>query len=1178
MQKCRTGSGKEARREPPKLPQAGWGRGPRRRPPRQNIQKSDEPVKNPLSNRRRLAVRLTQPPPESRLTPIVFAAEPARPVTLTEQLQTNMRSNRIFSSAAVAAGLLWACAPVSAQVITTSPLNGTVVNEQGSPVPNASVVVIHEPTGSVTSGTSRTDGSFSFRGLRPGGPYTVKASAPGVGETQSKDIYLDLERGADVTVRIAPDVVALEKYVISASSADRLFDPSQTGSGSAYGREQLANLPAGDRSINSLARLDPHIMYNRDPFDRAISVNGISNRFNSIQVDGVTASDPFGLNANNTAAERNVVPMESVESLSINTSNYNTRNGGFIGASINAVTKSGGNQYHGSVYYQYRDQDLVGEKLDGVNYSLTNFKEQTMGASLGGPIIKNRLFFYLNYEKVDEDRVAPTPIKRVEQATIDQIVAAAKSLGFDPGSAEPPTANKLKDDNILAKLDWVINANHRAVFRYNDVKSSRPTFPNFGSGISENNFSFSSQWYQQEVKNTSYIAQLISSWNDRLNTEISVSKSTYHSEPKNSTRQPQVEIRNITVPGSSNTAYAYFGTERSRHANILDTDSNTAELYGSYVLTDHHTLESGIQYDTSDVYNLFVQDAYGTYSFNNLAEFLGIAASNNGTKNYRTYSYNRVDPSVEAAGTFSEANAGFFLNDKWRATDSLTIDAGFRVDMAVLPDAVPFNQKFYDTFHIRNDYTYDGKTSVQPRLGFNWTVSDAPRTVIRGGFGLFYGRMPRVWLSNSYSNTGFNYTTYTAGTNPNGASSTLAPAVSANPDQQPTSGSAPAAQVSFVDPGYELPSRWKTNLAVEREIPLLNVKATAEIEQTFVNKDVLYRNLNLVPTRTSPDGRQLFWSSYNAVTQNQTTGSYSASSGTKLYSSAFTNRIIELTNTGGGATRALSLSLERAKSKDGWWWKTSYVNTHATEVQFGTSSVAASNWQNRSVFNPGENTVRNSELEVRHKFLAIVSKEIQVFKGYPTTISAVYEGRSGYPFSIVYSNDANGDSVTQNDLLYVPKRDGDPTVRFGQTISGGRVTQTAEQARELFYQIVDRFNLHEGAAVSATSERYPWVNQFDISVKQVVKLPGWHHRIVLGVDVLNVGNLLNDKWGLIRGSNQFFVKREGAVQSYYDGATNQYVYTNVSSQLANNDFNPSLGRGEPAASRWSVLLTAKYEF
>lgn len=1087
---------------------------------------------------------------------------------------------KLIALGAVVLGLLSQSAAL-AQVITTSALNGTVASEQGQPIANATVTVVHEPTSSTYTTTSRADGTYVLRGLRPGGPYTVSARAEAHTPAEVKEVYLDIDTGATVGLRLRGDVVQLDPFSVTASSADNMFDPNQTGSGSYLTNKDIRDLPGGDRSINSLARLDPRISYNRDPQDRAISVAGVSNRYNSIQVDGVSASDPFGLNSNNTAAERNVIPLDSLEALAINTSPYYSRNAGFVGAQINAITKSGTNQFKGSVYYTYRGRTLQGFKtvsqdIDEIPRPIANFSEETLGFTLSGPIIKKKLFFSLSNEQVRENRIPPSPVSATDPAVVAQITAKATALGFKPGSPTPPASNKLTDDNILAKIDWEINANHRATFRYNNVKSSRPTFPGFGSGISENNFSYDSSWYQQDISNKTMFGQLVSRWSDKLNTEISYSQSKYHSEPKNSSQQPYVQVRNVAVPGSSNTAFITFGTENSRHANVLDVKTDTAEAFASYELNDKMTLQTGLQYENSDIYNLFVQNAYGFYDFNNLNEFLNYAVGSQ----YRTYTYNQIVSGVEPAARFSEANLGYFVNNAWRVTPTLKVDVGARIDMAKLPDAIPYNSTFETTFGVRNNASYDGKKVIQPRVGFNWQPEFAGRkTTVRGGVGLFYGRAPRVWISNSYSNTGLNFRTWSAGSSPAYGTTTVAPTPNANPAAQATGvgSGTPAMTVAFMDPNFELPAKWKANIAVEHELPFWDLKASAEIEQMWTDKDVFYQNINIVRTSAGPDGRDLFFNTYTANT--------STNNNTRLVSSLFTNRTIKLSNTDQGENRTFSVSIERPRKKDGWYWKASYVNTNVTEVLYGTSSVAASNWNNRSIFNANSPELSRGSLEIRHKFLINVVKDFEFFKGYRTTASVLYEGRSGYPFSLVFNNDANGDSQTQNDLLYVPRRTGDSRVRFATTTD-----------QDNFFKIVDRFGLPEGQALGANSQRYPWVNQFDFSLKQEVPLPYWRHKLVLGMDILNIGNLLNSKWGIIRGSNQFFVKREGVASSAYDATANggqgQYVYSGVSSALANgtysttingqsytgSGFAPSLGRGEPAATRWSVLFSARYEF
>jgi hypothetical protein len=1067
---------------------------------------------------------------------------------------------KLITAALVVASILTAVPAAFAQAITTSSLSGSVLTEQGEPVSGAAVTVTHQPTASTYKTTSRADGTYVLRGLRPGGPYTIDVVASGYADTQNNDVFLDIDRGADVSVRLkTSETVQLEKFTVTSTASDRLFDVNQTGSGSYLTSQDINNLPAGDRSINALARLDPRISYNRDPFDRGISVSGLSNRFNSIQVDGVSASDPFGLNANNTAAERNVIPMDSLEALSVDTSPYNSRNAGFVGARINAITKSGTNQFKGSAYYTYRGRsvaggiDMVGIDLDDTAFPLTNFSEQTLGATLGGPIIPNKLFFYVSYEKVDEQRIPPSPFARVDPATVTQITNALTSLGFSPGSDNPPAANDLTDDNILIKLDWEINSNHRATLRYNNVESLRPTFQGFGTGNAQNNFSYDSHWYDQSIKNKSYIGQLISRWGDRLNTEVSISRSNYDSMPINNTTQPQVVVRNVPVAGST-TAFVTAGTEISRHANILTVETDTAELFASFELNDKHTLQAGLQYDMADVYNLFVQRAYGSYEFENLAQLLAVAANNNGTVQYRLFSYNQIINGVNPAAEFGETNMGLFLNDAWRVNPSLTINAGVRVDMPGLPDAVPFNQSFATTFGVRNDHSYDGDKVFQPRIGFNWQPKMERRTIVRGGVGLFYGRAPRVWISNSYSNTGSNFASYSAGTSGGGLQ---APKVSGDPNNQPVTASVPPAQqVAFIDPAFELPSRWKANIAIEHALPFLDLKATVEYEKTLVNKDIFYSNINIMKTGTGPDGRDLYFNAYGAT-----------ASGTRLVNTGFTNRIIKLGNTDEGGTDSFTFAVERPRTKGGWYWRGAYVRSSAEEVLFGTSSVAASNWNNRSVFNTNAEELHRSELEIKDKFIFTITKDFEFIRGNKTTFSLFYEGRSGYPFSLVSNTDTNGDGITNNDLIYVPTANA----------TNARFATTAD--RDNFAKIVSRFGLQEGQAVQASSETYPWVNQFDFSIKQAIKLPGWRHRLVLGLDILNVGNLLNNEWGLIRGSNQFFRKFETVANVTYDGVNQQYVYSNVSTSLANGaEFNPSLGRGEPAASRWSALLSVRYEF
>ncbi len=1090
-------------------------------------------------------------------------------------LPTITRITRVLAIVAVSLGF---AALAHAQAINTAPLSGIVRTENGLAISGAKVKITHEPTTGITTVVSNEAGAFVSRGLRPGGPYTVEIDAAGYGPTQLKDIYLDIEAGANVNVvLLASDVVQMEKFSVTASANDHLFDPMTTDRGTFLNNRDIVTTVIGDRSINSLAARDSRISYNSDPMDKAISVSGINNRYNAMQVDGVSVSDPFGLNSNNTAAERNVIPLDSLEAIVISTAPYDVRKGGFTGASINAITKSGGNDFHGSVYYTFRNQEFVGEHLDGKAYPISNFKEQTFGATLGGPIIPRKLFFFLSYEKVDEDRIPPTVINKISDADMEKIVQGAEHLGFNLGSSTPPSGNKLKDNTILAKIDWQINESHRLTTQYKYTDSERPTYPGFGTtgGASENNFSFSNSWYSKNVSNKSVSAQLVSRWTDKLNTEIAFSYSNYHSEPKYDVQQPYVTIQRVPTVGSSNTSYVSFGTDYSYQANVLDTKSYTAEMAATYALTSKHTLHAGVQYQFVDVYNLYVQNAYGSYTFYNLAEFDAIAnpasGINDGTKNYYSYYYNRIVPGINPAAEFGEATAGIFIRDEWRVAPRFNVDMGLRLDTAIIGDDVPFNQSFFNAFGVRNDYTYDGKAILQPRIGFNWQpkINDGRlRTTVRGGAGLFAGTMPRVWMSNSFSNTGMNYESYTAGTSPGGA----APKVVADPNGQiydPAKVSK-VQTVAFMQPGFRLPSRWKANIAIEREIGPWGIVASAEYEWSKVNDDVRFVNINLAQSTVSvggvdtpvigPDGRVMYWRSFNAST--------GLGSGTKVKSADFTNRIIGVTNSNKGKSNVFTAMLNRPAKKDGWSWSAAYTYTQTTQATYGTSSVATSNWNYRATLNPNEEHEHTSDLEIRHRIVANVTKDFNWLSIGRTSFTLNYNGHSGLPFSMVASNDVNGDARSTNDLVYIPYRDG----------REAQYTFSSAAEKEKFYKIVDRFGLREGSVSDTNSLRYPWVNQFNFRVEQEVKLPLWRHALTLAVDVLNIGNLLNDKWGVILGSNQFYLKTESIAKVDYNQNAKTYSYSSVSNNLANNSFNPSVGRGEPAASRWSILFSAKYKF
>ncbi len=1018
---------------------------------------------------------------------------------------------------------------------TTSGLTGRVLSESGMPLSDARVTVRHEPTATTYEVPVRANGSFSLRGLRPGGPYSIEAAAEGYVTGVQRGLFLELDRAAEVSLTLqAAEVIELEELVVSGNPFDSFFQSDRMGGGSQLGAEDVASIPVGDRSLNSLLRLDPRIIYNRDPSDRAFSAGGASNRYNSILIDGVGASDPFGLSANNTAAERNVIPLDSVEAVAIATSPVDTRFGGFTGARVNAVTKSGTNEFSGSLYFLYRDDRMVRKNLeliDGRLVRVPEFEEKTMGLTLGGPIVRDTLWFFIAYEQVDEDKNPPTITNFPTAEALNRIITQAKALGADPGNAFETVALKLTDENLLVKLDWNINPVHRATFRYNTVSSERPTFQDYGG----RNLTFDSYWYSQDIENTSYIGQLFSRWSPEFSTEVSLSYSEYRSAPTFATRAPMVRINNVPVEGTNQTGTVWFGTERSRHFNRLEVDTWTFEAVGTYELNLKNTLMFGYQLDRKEVFNAFVQDWFGNYEFNSIEDFEKAASGGWSGR----YQYKFATPGVNPAAEFREAGHGLFAQNTYHASNRLTLTGGLRLDIPHFGERPPYNAAFEQAFGFPNNATYSGQSLLQPRAGFNLKLDDENVRQLRGSAGLYYGSMPRVWMSNSYSNTGFNFNTVDV-------RNADTPPFSPDPDNQPipqVSG-AVAQQVVALDPDFELPSSWKATLGYDHRA--WEHVFSVDAEFSWVHRDVLFVNINRVVDTVAPDGREIL--------------------GGRV-SNAFVNDTILLTNTRKGDARHLIFSVERPKTEDGWYYRFSYTNGKVNEVQYGTSSVARSNWANRSILNQGEDVVSRGELEIKHRFLGVLRKEFRWSRDFITNVSLVYDGRSGLPYSFRYINDVNNDGVSTNDLIYVPRRDGDPAVVFASAAD-----------RDLFFQMVDKYRLKEGEVVSSGHARYPFVHQFDLSISQEIKLPGWRHSLEIGLDILNVGNLLNSSWGIIRGSNSYFQKTESAVRATYNKTTGQYTYSAVNADLAAGRFNPHTTRGEPNSSRYAALLSVRYKF
>jgi hypothetical protein len=1103
-------------------------------------------------------------------------------------------SNR-FRLSKLSIGLIaaLAAAPVFAQN-TTAALSGQVLGADGQPLAGAEVTIVHTESGTVSRVVTDANGRYNARGLRVGGPYTITANADGGSQSES-DVYLALDQVSQVDIAIGGS--ELETIAVVGAAGPTVFSADRMGAGSNVTREQIESFASIKRDLQDYARLDPRISQT-DKERGEISAGGQNTRYNSITIDGVTTSDTFGLEANNLPTAKQPISIDAIQEVNVNIANYDVTQRGYTGANINAVTKSGTNDFRGSFTYVFRDENGVGKRFIRSNNSYTDFgpfEEETFGVTFGGPIIKDRLFFFLAYEDFRATKTLPDfgPLGSssgtqvgITQTEIDAVRAAASSLyGINIGGTSIPSGAETKVEDLLLKIDWNINDNHRASLRWNRTEQSEPFLPGFGTRA----LSLSSHWYDQSKEFETWAGEWFADWSQNFSTEAKVSYRTYDSAPQNASRLPQITVQfsNPLPPGTppsvaTGTRSLVFGTERSRHFNVLSTDTWTGYVGANWYIGDH-TLKFGVDYERNDVFNAFLQDTLGQYTFASLAAFqAGTPSAYQSQQAAAGFGLN------DGAAEWSLRNFGVFLQDTWIVNPNLTITYGVRVDIPDMPENPTFNAAasaapvFNNTnnfarqtggFGFNNTQTIDGKELIQPRFGFNYTFDSERQTQIRGGFGLFQGAAANVWLSNPYSNTGITTRIYGCG----GSFAACSGAIfSANPDNQPQpAGSPPAANVDFLSDDLRQPSVWKANLAFEHELPWWDMVFSAEYVQTRVNSAIHYEHLNLgLPTRIGVDGRELFWNAaglgtacFSSTGAILTSGACAGANQprTRARNNTAFNNVLLARETTKGRGENLTIGLSRPMKND-WAWSFAYSYTEATDVNPLTSSVANSNWQNRVSFNPNEEVAARSNYVTRDRFIGSLQWQHRFFGEYKTSVGLFYEGRKGKPYSWTYINDFNGDGVGGNDLMYIPNP-GDNTVTFRDLNGNGSADEAAR-----FWETVNanpELRRHIGGVVERNEAFSPWVNTFDLRVSQ--EFPGFFdgNKVTLTLDILNVGNLLNKKWG--RTDEIGFPLNRSFVNYGGIDASGRYVYImgNV------EDF---VTRQERAESQWAAQVTLKYSF
>jgi hypothetical protein len=1028
---------------------------------------------------------------------------------------------------------------------TTSTLIGLVKDATGG-LPGASVRAVHTPTGTVYGVMTNADGRYTIPNMRSGGPYTIEISYVGLQAEKFENVFLRLGESFVLNAALNDTNQTLEEVQV-VSKRDATFNSKHTGASTNISREQLQNLPSLSRSLQDFTRLTPQANGN--------SFGGASNKFNNISIDGAVNNDVFGLTTNGAPggqAGTQPISLDAIQEIQVVVAPFDVTNGNSTGATVNAVTRSGTNTVEGSAYFFGRNQNTIGKSVDGLNTKAGDFSNTTKGLRLGAPLIKDKLFIFVNAElgriKTPTTFAAGEPgaVLTTEQA---ELIASTvqNRYGYDVGSYGV-FDQQTNSDKLFARLDWNINAKNQLTIRHNYINAFDDKITRSNSG-----FAFSNNGYRfKDVQNTS-VLELRSSISQNLSNNLILGYSRIRdSREFNGALFPQVRINNF---GGSSSKNVVFGSEASSTANELDQD--IFEFTDNFkILAGKHTFTVGTHNEFFKFRNLFMNNFAGSYSYNNLDDFL-----NGANPATASSTYSIVPGNTKPDAAFSAAQLGFYFQDEIEAFPGFRLIAGLRADVPLFFDNPPANPLVASTFaNQRTDVTPSGQILVSPRISFNWDLTGDRSIQLRGGGALLTSRAPFVWLSNAFTNNGM----LTAQVNATNGTGTFIP----DPANQQAAGGVVGTtyEVNLTDKKLRLPQVFKTNLAFDFKLPG-GVFATLEGIYSKTVNNILYSNLNLRPSVATINP------AITSGADNRPLYAYPTPGG--KVSTTFTNAYL-LQNTNEGETYSLTAQLSKAFDF-GLSLTGAYTYGKSTDVNSGASSTAGSNFGfNQIVSNPNDPELSYSNFDLRHRVVGSLNYVARYGKNKAsaTTFSLFYAGNSGSPFTYLYFGDLNQDGQNQNDLLFVPRTIND--IRLTPLTSGSGATATvttpAQQWESLnaFIENDPYLRSRRGQYAERNGGRMPWEHQFDLRIMQDLgtMFKGSKNALQISLDVVNVGNLLKKAWG------------------------RQYFVTNNASTLINYNYNAATGGGytfrAPADnlayqvsqfdSRWQAQIGIRYLF
>lgn len=1048
--------------------------------------------------------------------------------------------------------------------VTSSAINGIITDASGS-LPGVTVVATHNPTGTKYATSTREDGRYNFPNVAVGGPYTITASFIGYRETILENINLVLGENRRIDLVMVSSAVQLGAVEISGIQ-DKLFNSSRTGTETNISQQQIQNLPSISRSLSDYTRLTPQSVQ----VGSGTSIGGANNRFNNISIDGAVNNDVFGLAASGTPGGQTgtePISLEAIDQIQVVIAPYDVRQGGFTGGGVNAITKSGSNKTSVAAFFYGRNQDFAGvtptNDPNAQLLKLDNFQDYQSGFGLGAPIVKNKAFIYINAELTRRRQplgfVPGTSSSNITLSELNRVNQFAQSVGYDPGSTAGFT-NRNTSEKIFGRIDWNLNDKNRLTLRHNYVKGVSES-----GSQSTNSFTFGNGGiFFPSTTNSSVLelkTQISNSASNNL--LLTFSKIDDDRDPFGSPF-PRVRL-NLNYGPTNRTVF--FGGEEFSVANKLDQTifelTNNTTLYKG-----KHTITFGTHNEFYKFKNLFIRENFGSYTYNLTDETQISNLANIRPQSY-ALSYSLVGEQ-QFAPEFRAAQLGFYIQDEWDMNAKFKLTYGIRADLPYFldkPAANPsFNQNtFFAGFGVATDKTPDLQLLVSPRVGFNWDVTGNRDLQIRGGAGVFTGRVPFVWVANQYNNTGVEYARLFVSGNNVPANFRFNPDPFNQPKASDLGLATATSEINVTSTDFKFPQNFRANLAVDKKI-FWGINATLEGIFSKAINAVDYKDLNLgnaQATLTGTPDRRPIHPNTGTGTRNRTS-----------VSSAFTN-VILLTNTNKGYSYSVTAAFDRP-FQNGFTAFAAYTIGESFDVAQTTSSQAVSNWR----FTPNVNGLNNlplarSTFDYRHKVTSALTYSISYAKNFATTISLFYSGLSGQPFSYIYQGDLNKEDLsanTSNDLIYIP-RDGSE-INF---VQNGTMTPAQQwEALNAFISSDKYLNSRRGQFAERNGARTPWNHQLDLRLMQEIKIQSgtMQNKLQLTFDLINVPNLLNKKWG-----RQFFVSNQTFQLIRHAGflaGTNTPTFTFTPVTNAQTDDKP--WNASNLGSRWQAQLGLRYSF